>query len=212
MPAGEGPRQGGTAIRSTVLYAGLCLLAASLAGAQLAPRGATTISGPGLHATTPAGYSVIQLNPSGALVSLLALIECPELEGAQHVSEGLNATIVSAEGVPMEHFPRHFSFRVTASLRKTVLDPPEYTVVTGEEPRQFLLKLGFRLKIYDGLNMREVEPKTVTLIGVPADISYDERVFRLTFDVGELPLSDRLVLEALSPEGERLAHFCFGLL
>jgi hypothetical protein len=203
---------GGVAIRSSILHAGVCLLAASLAGAQITPRGAVTISGPGLHANTPVGYSVIQLTPSGALVSLLALIECPEIEGAQHVSEGLNATIVSAEGVPMEHFPRDFSFRITASLRKTVLDPPERTVVTPEEPRQFLLRLGFRLKIYDGLNMREVQPKTVTLIGVPADVSYDERVFRLTFDVGELPLSDRLVLEALSPQGETLTHFCFGLL
>ena len=171
------------------------------------------MSGPGLHAATPAGYSVIQLNPSGALLSLLALVECPEIEGAQHVAEGLNATIVSAEGVPLKHFPRDFSFRITATLRKTVLDPPEHTIVTKEEPRQFLFKLGFRLKIYDGLDMREVEPKTVTLIGVPADIAYDERVFRLTFDVGgDLPLSDRLILEALSPQGESLTHCCFGLL
>jgi hypothetical protein len=187
-------------------------VAASLATAQLVPRGASTIPGPGLHAATPAGYSVIQLNPSGAHLSLLALVECPEIEGAQHVSGGLNATILSADGVPLKHFPRDFSFRITATLRKTVLDPPESTIVTGEDPRQFLLKLGFRLKIYDGLDMREVKPKTVTLIGVPADIASDERVFRLTFDVGELPLSDRLVLEALSPQGENLTHFCFALL
>ena len=160
----------------------------------------------------PMGYSVIRLNPSGANVSLLVLIECPEMEGAQHVSEGLNATILSAEGVPLKHFPRNFSFRVTATLRKTILDPPEYAVVTGDDPRQFLLNLGFRLKIYDGLFVREVNPKTLTNIGVPADITYDERVFRVTFDVGELPLTDRLVLEALSPQGEKLTHFCFGLL
>jgi len=204
---------GGLAIRDSIFHTGLCLLAASLAAAQISPRGATTRSGPGLHASTPAGYTVIQLNPSGAQVSLLVLIECPEIEGAQHVAEGLNATIISAAGVPLEHFPRAFSFRITASLRKTVLEPPEYTIVTREDPRQFLLKLGFRLKIYDGLDMREVEPQTVTVIGVPADVAYDERVFRLTFDVGgDLPLSDRLILEALSPEGESLTHFCFGLL
>jgi hypothetical protein len=204
---------GGVAIRYSIVHAGLCLLAASLATAQISPPGASTISGPGLHAATPAGFTVIQLNPSGAQLSLLALIECPEIEGALHVAEGLNATIISAEGVPLKHFPRDFSFRITASLRKTVLEPPESTIVTAEEPRQFLLKLGFRLKIYDGLDMREVEPKTVTLIGVPADIGYDERIFRLTFDVGgDLPLSDRLILEALSPQGESLTHFCFGLL
>jgi hypothetical protein len=200
-------------IPKSFLHVGLCLLAVSLATAQISPRGASTMSGPGLHAATPAGFTVIQLNPSGAQLALLALIECPEIEGAQHVAEGLNATIVSAEGVPLKHFPRDFSFRITASLRKTVLEPPEHTVVTGEDPQQFLLKLGFRLKIYDGLNVREVEPKTVTLIGVPADIAYNERVFRLTFDVGgDLPLSDRLILEAFSPEGVSLTHFCFGLL
>ena len=209
----QGAAAGGFAIRNSILHAGLCLMAASLAMAQISPRGASTMSGPGLHAATPAGVTVIQLNPSGAQLALLALIECPEIEGAQHVAEGLKATIVSADGVPLKHFPRDFSFRITASLRKTVLEPPESTIVTGEEPRQFLLKLGFRLKIYDGLDMREVEPKTVTLIGVPSDIAYDERVFRLTFDVGgELPLSDRLILEALSPQGESLTHFCFGLL
>jgi hypothetical protein len=160
----------------------------------------------------PGGYTVIQLNPSGAQVALLALIECPEIEGAQRVSEGLKATVVSAEGVPLQHFPREFSFRVTASLRKTVLEPPEYAFASGEAPLEFLLKLGFRLKIYDGLRVSVVTPKTVTMIGVPADIPYDERVFRLAFDVGEVPLSDRLVLEVLSPEGEYLTHFCFALL
>jgi len=160
----------------------------------------------------PGGYTVIQLNPSGAQVALLALIECPEIEGAQSVSEGLKATVVSAAGVPLQHFPREFSFRVTASLRKTVVEPPEYAFASGEAPQEFLLKLGFRLKIYDGLRVSVVMPKTVTMIGVPADIAYDERVFRLAFDVGELPLSDRLVLEVLSPEGEYLTHFCFALL
>jgi hypothetical protein len=195
------------------LQSGLWLLAASLAAAQAGPRGAVTVDGPpGFHAAMPGGYTVIQLNPSGAQVALLALIECPEIEGAQRVSEGLKATVVSAEGVPLQHFPREFSFRVTASLRKTVLEPPEYAFASGEAPLEFLLKLGFRLKIYDGLRVSVVTPKTVTMIGVPADIPYDERVFRLAFDVGEVPLSDRLVLEVLSPEGEYLTHFCFALL
>jgi hypothetical protein len=52
----------------------------------------------------------------------------------------------------------------------------------------------------------------VTLIGVPAEIAYDERVFRVSFDVGQIPVSDRVILEVTSPEGEGVTHFAFVLL
>jgi hypothetical protein len=168
--------------------------------------------GPGFHSTIPAGYTVVTLKPSGATLSILGLIECPELEGAQQVSEGLNAKVVSAQGMPLRQFPRNFSFRVTASLRKTLIEPSEESVTTQEDPQQFLMKLWFRLKAHDGLEVREIQPQSVTMIGVPAEITYDERVFRVAFDVGNLPVTDRLVLEVLSPEGDTLAHFTFALL
>jgi hypothetical protein len=50
------------------------------------------------------------------------------------------------------------------------------------------------------------------MIGVPAEIESDERVFRVSFDVGEVPVTDRMVLEVTTPEGEDLTHFPFGLL
>lgn len=169
-------------------------------------------TGPGFHSAMPAGYVVVRLEPSGANVAVLGLVECPEMEGARHVSEGLNSKIVAADGVPLKHFPRQFSFRITVSLRKTLLDGPSETVMTQDDPRQFLLKLGFKLKIYHGLETHEMLPQSVKLIGVPADIPYDERVFRVSFEVENLPVSDRMVLQVLSPEDELLTHFSFGLL
>jgi hypothetical protein len=160
----------------------------------------------------PLGYTVIKLKPSGAVVSIVGLIECPEIEGAQQLSEGLRATIVSPDGVPLKHFPRIVSFRITTSLRKTFLDAPEASLDTEETPQQFLLKLGFRLKIYNGLHAREVQPTSVTNIGVPDAIASDERVFRITFDLGEALVTDRLILETLSPEGKTFTHFAFKLL
>lgn len=151
------------------------------------------------------------LQPSGARVSLLGLVECPQLEGAQHISEGYHAKVVAADGSAFQRFPRNFSFRITASLLKTVLDAPTGTLNTSEDPQQFLLKLGFVLKGYDGLNVFELRPRSVSMIGVPASIPYDERVYRVSFDVGERPVSDRFVLEVLSPEGQRLARFHFEL-
>lgn len=189
------------------------LLGATLAYALWAMGGTLgSGNGPGFHSAIPAGYKVITLKPSGATLSLLGLIECPELEGAQQVSQGLRATIVSAQGVTLKEFPRNFSFRVTASLRKTVIDSADGSVISNEEPQQFLMKLWFRLKVYDGLDMHEVQPQAVTMIGVPAEIAYDERVYRVTFDVGTVPVTDRFVLEVLSPEGETLTHFSFALL
>jgi hypothetical protein len=195
-----------------LIRAGL-LLAALLAAAQADPFGQVHFrTGQGFHSAMPLGYVVIQLKPSGAVLSLLGLVECPELEGLQQLSEGLRATVVSPDGVPLEHFPRTLSFRITSSLRKTILDPPERSVEIEEPPQQFLLNMGFRLKIYHGLHAREVPPTSVTNIGVPAGIAYDERVVRVTFDLEEVPVTDRLILEALSPEGETLTHFAFKLL
>jgi hypothetical protein len=190
------------------------LAAATLLGAahMAAPDSVSFRYGPGFHATTPSGYSILLLRPSGATVELLGLVECPEIEGMQQVSQGLNAKVISPQGIPVNHFPHHFSFRITATLRKPIPEPPDHVLNTDQDPQQFLLSLRFRLKIYRGLSMHQIEPDSVTLIGVPEDIAYDERIFRVQFDVDDLLVTDRLILEAVSPEGEPVSHFPFVML
>jgi hypothetical protein len=169
-------------------------------------------TGANFQSAMPAGYAVVRLEPSGAQVSVLGLIECPEVQGARHVSEGVNAKIVTADGVTLKQFPSHFHFRITATLRKILIDGPSDTLMTTEDPQQFLLKLGFKLKIYHGLERREVFPQSIEMIGVPTEIAYDERVFRVSFELENIPVTDRMVLLVLSPEDEPLTHFSFGLL
>ena len=194
-------------------YLGVCLAATLVAsGLAAAPGSVNFRYGSAFHTITPSGYNIVQLSPSGSTVELLALVECPEIEGMKQVSEGLNAHVVSAQGVPVYHFPRHFSFRVTATLRKLIPEPPDLIISTEEDPQQFLLHLKFRLKAYNALRMHPIEPESVSIIGVPQDIAYDERVFRVQFDVDNLPVTDRVILETVSPEGETLSHFPFGLL
>lgn len=164
------------------------------------------------HSPAPAGYSVLLLKPSHAEVSLLGLIECPQMEGVQRVSQGMNASLISAEGLPVKRFPRQLSFRVTATLRKTLLDGPTDAITTSYDPRSFILKLKFKLKIYHGLERREIFPRSVKNLGMPGDVPYDERVFRVNFDLDNVPVTDRLVLVILSPSNEVLTHFTFGLL
>ena len=65
-----------------ITFSGLLLIVAGLA-VVAAPRNSLKPT-PGLHSNMPAGYDVMVLKPSKATLSLLGLIECPELEGAQH--------------------------------------------------------------------------------------------------------------------------------
>jgi hypothetical protein len=188
-------------------------LAAVSAGLVMAVLSAAQMrTGPGFHSAMPAGYTVVRLKPSGAIASFIGLIECAEMEGAQQVSQGLSGKVVDAHGVPLRVFPQHVSFRVTATLRKTLIDPPLDSVTINDAPAEFLLKLGFRLKVYHGLERHELAPESVKMIGVPADVAYDERVFRVSFDLDNLAVTDRVVLEVVSPEDETVAHFSFGLL
>ena len=166
----------------------------------------------GMRAATPAGYKVIQLQPSGAVVSLLALIECPQIKGAHRVSRGLNSRVVLADGTRLRRFPRRFSFRITASLRKMILEAPSLSLKYGRNPQDLLVGLKFKLRDYSALVATSFHPKSVRMIGMPADISYDERVYRVSFDIGDRPVTDRFLLEVYSPDGERLGRFCFELL
>jgi hypothetical protein len=176
---------------------------AALAGN--APHG-----GNGLHPTIPAGYDVVALKPSGANLSLVGLIECPELEGAQSVSQGTNKRLVSADGDIIRHFPQRFSFRITASLRKMLIDRPVESVDVSDEPHELLLNLKFRIRAYNALEAHEIAAESVEMIGMPADVPYDERVYRINVNNVDLPITARLIVEVLTPQGELITHFPFS--
>jgi hypothetical protein len=167
---------------------------------------------PGMRSNLPAGYAVMVLKPSKATLSLMGMIECPELEGAQHVAEGSHKRLVSADGTTVKQFPQRFSFRITASLRKIFIEEPDTSVDVAGDPQELLLKLKFRVRAYHGLESREIVPQSIEMIGMPADLPYDERVYRINIDTGNLPVTDRVVVEVLSPQGELLTHFPFIVL
>jgi hypothetical protein len=196
-------------LRGIAVYRFLCMvLGFSLAAAA----GPLLKSGPGLRSAMPAGYDIVVLKPANVSLSIMGLIECPELEGAQQVAKGLKSKVVTADGASIRQFPHHFSFRITASLRKFLLDGPANSVNVADNPRDLLLKLKFRVKAYHGLQVREITPESVEMIGLPADIPYDERIYRIGINIGDTPVTDRFVIEIMSPEGEILTHFPFTLL
>jgi len=190
-------------VRSGVLAILAAFGLAAIAGN--APR-----SGNGLHPNIPAGYDVVLLKPSGANLSLMGLIECPELEGAQSASAGTHKRLVSADGDTIRHFPQRFSFRITASLRKMLIDRPVASVDVSDEPHKLLLNLKFRIRAYNALEAHEIVPESVEMIGMPADVPYDERVYRINVNNVDLPITARLVVEVLTPQGELITHFPFS--
>jgi hypothetical protein len=193
-----------------ITFSGLLLIVAGLAVVAAARNSPKQMSG--VRSNMPAGYAVMVLKPSKATLSLMGLIECPELEGAQHVAEGSHKRVVSADGATIRQFPQRFSFRITASLKKIFIEGPDSSVDVPGDPQELLLNLKFRIRAYNGLESREIVPQSIEMIGVPADVPYDERVYRINVDTGNLPITDRVIIEILSPQGELLTHFPFSLL
>jgi hypothetical protein len=117
---------------------------------------------------------------------------------------------IRADGTAVKYFPSHIDFRITASARSSELvGIDEYPVqIPPGDLNDYMTKLRFRVAIFHGLEKRTIEPDGVENVGMPDDVSYDERVYRVGFDIGaKVPVEDRIVLEVLSPNGDRLGKF-----
>jgi hypothetical protein len=154
------------------------------------------------------------LKPDNRTLFFLASAESSGFEGWRRPLES-SKRMRAADGSPVELYPRFVDFRVTVSTRSNAIPGLQPLLVDSEsQPKDwndYLLNLRFRLKIFRGLQTTVLEPKLVKLVGMPLDIRYDERIYRLSFDLGEVPLADRVVLEVLSPSEERLTRFHLDL-
>jgi len=193
--------------RLTIL--GLTLLAA-LAGWAAGPAPKSTLWEYEFHSVVPLGSDVLRLQPARKTVYLMASAESAGFEGL-HRSEHDNEVVVSGpNGEPVREYPASLDFRVTASTKKKKLqdaDVDPYPVRATGSVNDYLLKLGFRLKVFRGIEVREINPTEVKLIGAPGAVPCDERVYRVSFALGKVPLQDRIVLEVLDPAGERISKF-----
>lgn len=165
------------------------------------------------HSVLPLGSEMFRLEGLKDPVMLLATAVSPELDGWKRVNQGGSRFVFAADGSQVQTYPRQVQFRVSASAMGRAPAGYELLVVKSPTPlNDFLLDLRFRLKIFHGLHAREVEPAHVHMVGVPADVPYNERIYRLTFELPPVPVQDRMVLEVLSPQGERVARFHFELM
>jgi hypothetical protein len=156
----------------------------------------------------PLGAEQINLKPSGQHFMVLACIEDHRFNRLQVSRVRRSPFVIDAAGDVWTHYPNEITFRVTATaIDSGMMQVDNQNVHESGDLNSFLLGLHFRLKSFRGLQMTESDPTSVKLIGVPADVPYQERVYRVSFDTGEFPVSDRLVMEVLSPKGQLLTRF-----
>src|SRR5215469_6703699 len=129
-------------------------------------------------------------------------------------AEGIHPSLSRADAAPggaeaSGYFPSPLSFRVTATtLGMPSEKTPPSSFDTNMQTPELISGLRFRLRVSPGgLRTERIEPADTRQIGIPADVPYGERIYRVTFDHPPLPMTDRLVLEVMSPEGELLCKF-----
>ena len=100
------------------------------------------------------------------------------------------------------------TFRVTAGTKDRLTDTPGYPISTQTKLNEFLLNLRFRVKVFRGIDARILQPQEVKMIGIPADEPYNERIYRVAFDLGDVNIEDRVVLEIFEGNNDqRISKF-----
>ena len=140
---------------------------------------------------------------------VMASAQNREFAGEQLWMDGQKRVLKNPDGGKVESYPRQVNFRVSVSERGGALlsDPPFPVENHGSTFDQFISGLKFEVKVFHALKARIVHPTKVAQIGPPTEMPSSERIYQVTFDLGDVPISDRMVMHVLTSEGERLAKF-----
>ena len=165
------------------------------------------------HAPVPLGVEALRIEPSKKTVYVMASVENQTLDGLHIYRQPHLGRVVRVDGSEVKTYPETLDFRVTISSMASDFQGIEpYPVTNHQSLNDLLLGLKFRLKVFRGLKMKEVDPATVRLIGVPAYEPYGERVYRVSFTTPDVPVDARMVLEVFDSSGTRLTRFHLEML
>ncbi len=167
------------------------------------------------HSQIPLGAERIELRPSKRSLYLLATAESPYFEGWHGPEEG--RLLFTSNGSKVQAYPQQIRFRLTATAMRPdmlTLDDSYGTLSMSDSAvNEYLLNLRFGMIIFHGLEQESLPPQYVRLIGMPAEIVYDERIFDIGFELPhQVSIYDRIVLEVLSSTGYRVCKFHLDLL
>jgi hypothetical protein len=161
----------------------------------------------------PLGIESFRLQPSGREFYLMASVENPAFQGLyRSMDRSGHPRLFDGSDKPVMFYPNRVQFRLTASAREKLIEDRPFETHAKLAVGDLLRQLQFRVKVFHALEYRYVKPTVVEDIGVPSDVPYDERIYRIGFDLGKVPIEDRVVMEVFSPTGERLCKFHVDLL
>lgn len=189
------------------LWIASLLLAAIAAPAQTQYAVPVAING---H--VPLGIESFRIEPAKHDFYLIASAETPAFVGLRRTFIHNRTHLVGRNGKEMSFYPERLQFRLTASTREKLIDSEPFNTELDIPLNQLLDKLHFRLKIFHGLAYHFLEPTFVEDVGMPRSLPYDERIYRIGFVLGKVPIEDRVVMEVISPSGDRLCKFHLDLL
>jgi len=166
------------------------------------------------HSLIPLGAEAFELQGSKwkGIVTLLGSAENPQFEGMVRHETKQRVAIYAADGERMKTYPQRVAFRITASYRTRMVDASPFPISTADEANDYLLHLRFRVVVFDGLRQIVLRPESVEMIGMPSEVPYDERIYRIAVDLTNIPLTNRVVLEVRDPDGERICKFHLDLI
>jgi hypothetical protein len=160
-----------------------------------------------LHSRVPLGLEALLLRPSRLAVQMLASAEVPEFEGWTLTERDNKVVLLDATGHLVQTLPKSITFRVTVGTRDKFFDSDPVPLDCTKALNDFLLDLHFRVQVFRGMQMRQLEPVKTWMIGVPAGEASDERVYRSTFNFEGVRPDDRIVLLVTDGDGNRLTKF-----
>ena len=160
-----------------------------------------------LHSRIPLGCEALLLQPARRVVNILATAEASEFEGWSLTAQRQRPVLLDAAGKPVDELPRSITFRVTVSTRDKLADAEPAALESSKNLNDFLLDLRFTVQVFRGMEMRELRPTRVWMIGVPAEEPSDERIYRARFDFEDLRPDERIVLLLTDSKGVRLTKF-----
>lgn len=161
----------------------------------------------------PLGIESFRLEPAGQPFYLMASAENPEFNGLyRHAAGNERQRLFDADDKPVLFYPSRVQFRLTASSREKLIDIRPFATHAKLSLDDLITRLQFRVKVFHALEYRYIKPAYIENMGVPKDVPYNERIYSIGFDLGKVPIDDRIVMEVISPTGERLCKFHLDLL
>lgn len=177
------------------------------------------VAGPGpqerFHSLIPLGADAYELRNTKwkGTMTLMASAESAQFEGMERRTVADRQVMFSEDGKKVDRFPEHVNFRVTASFRAHFAEMSPFPIPASvDDQNQYLLDLKFRVVVFHGLQQTVVKPSSVEMIGVPGEMPYDERIYKVSVDLGRFPMTDRVVLEVRDPNGDRICKFHLDLI